>query len=92
MGLFDIANHLVNFTAPAAFVAIFTAFFARTLLFRRVGLPGLRRLAVYCFVASLAALVAGLVFFGRDGKIASYAAMVMACATVPWVMAQGRRG
>ena len=92
MGLLDIANHLINFTAPAAFVAIFTAFFARSALFGTARLPGFLRLAIYCFVASLIVLVVGLSFFGRDGKMASYAVMVLVCASVPWAMARGRRG
>lgn len=92
MGLFDILNHLVNFTAPAAFVAIFTAFFARAVLHGKLSLPGFRRLAATCFVASLLVLVAGLGYFGRDGKMATYAVMVLTCATVPWVLARGWRG
>jgi hypothetical protein len=92
MGLFDIVNHFSNFTAPAAFVAIFTAFFARTVLPGKARLPGFRRLATYCFLAAFVALVAGLWSFGRDGKMASYAAMVLACATVPWVLSRGWRG
>lgn len=91
MGLIDILNHLVNFTAPAAFAAIVTAFFARTVLFRKVSLPGFRRLAAFCFIACLLVLVAGLWSFGRDGKMATYAAMVLVCATVPWVLARGWR-
>lgn len=92
MGFFDIVNHLSNFTAPAAFVAIFTAFFARTVLPGTTRLPGFRRLATYCFLAAFAALAAGLWSFGRDGKMASYAAMLLACATVPWVLSRGWRG
>jgi hypothetical protein len=66
MGLLDIINHLLNFTAPAAFVAVFTAFFARAVLFRHLSLPGFRRLAGACFLASVLVLVAGLAFLGRD--------------------------
>lgn len=92
MGFFDVANHLFNFTAPAAFVAIVTAFFARTVLPGKVSRPGFRRLVLSCFGASLLVLVAGLWFFGRDGKMASYALMVLACATVPWFLARSWRG
>jgi hypothetical protein len=31
-------------------------------------------------------LLAGLWFFGRDGKMLTYAALVVASATVQWVM------
>ncbi len=91
MGLFDAVNHLLNFTAPAAFVALFTALFARVLLRKARSLPGFWSLAGFCFAASLLVLLAGLVVFGRDGRMATYAAMVLVCATVPWVMARAWR-
>ena len=34
-------------------------------------------------------LVIGLLLLGRDGKMASYAAMSLACATSQWLMARG---
>ena len=37
-------------------------------------------------------LALGLWFFGRDGKIATYSAMVLMCATSQWVMLRGWRG
>jgi hypothetical protein len=36
-------------------------------------------------------LFAGLWFFGHDGKMASYGAMVLACATSQWVLLRGWR-
>jgi hypothetical protein len=62
MGLLDVVNHLLNFTAPAAFMAVFTAFFARAVLFRKRRLPGFRRLAGISFLAGLLVLVAGWPF------------------------------
>jgi len=44
----------------------------------------LRRLGMWASAAGLAALVAGLVVFGRDGKMATYGAMVIACAAGLW--------
>ena len=37
-------------------------------------------------VAVLLVLVAGLVFFGHDGKMLTYAAMVVVAATCQWVL------
>jgi amino acid transporter len=91
MGFLDVVNHLLNFTAPAAFMAVFTAFFARAVLFRKRKLPGLPRLAGVCFLAGLLVLVAGLAIFGRDGRMMTYAGMAMACATVPWLAARAWR-
>ena len=88
MGLIDILNHLLNFTAPAVTVALLTAFFGPRLLFRKVGMPGFRVLAGVCLGVGLAVSLAGLWLLGRDGRMATYATMVVACATVPWVLAR----
>ena len=41
--------------------------------------------------AGLAALGAGLWFFGRDGKMATYAVLVIAVATAQWLTARAWR-
>ncbi len=84
MGPLDLLNHLLNFAAPALAVGVLLALLA-PLLYRKV--PSARTLyaqAAINFVAGLGALVGGLVCFGRDGKMASYAAMVLACAVSQW--------
>ena len=48
--------------------------------------PYLRAMAAINFIVSLAALLLGLVFFGRDGKMATYSGMVLMCATSQWLM------
>jgi hypothetical protein len=40
---------------------------------------------------SIAILVAGLMLLGRDGKMLSYAALVVGCATTQWVLLRGWR-
>ncbi len=42
-------------------------------------------------VAGVLALGLGLWFFGNDGKMASYAAMVIAIASSQWLVARGGR-
>ena len=37
------------------------------------------------FLAGAAALVGGLVLFGRDGKMLTYAAMLVAIASAQWL-------
>lgn len=37
------------------------------------------------------ALLAGLAYFGNDGKMATYAALVVACASSQWVLVKGWR-
>jgi hypothetical protein len=84
MGPLDLLNHLLNFVAPACVVGLLLAILA-PLFFRRVPVAhSLRAQAIINVTAGLLALVGGLVVFGRDGKMASYAAMVLACATSQW--------
>jgi hypothetical protein len=44
------------------------------------------------FVVGCAVLVAGLIVLGRDGKMLTYAALVLGCATCQWVLVRGWRG
>ena len=84
MGPLDLLNHLLNFAAPALFVGLMLALLA-PILYKKVPVAhGLRAQVAINFVAGLVALVGGLVFFGRDGKMLSYAAMVLACAASQW--------
>lgn len=84
MDFWDLLLHLLNFAAPALAVGWGLAL-ASAVLYRKV--PAARmitaRAAINC-VAGLLALGLGLVLFGRDGKIATYAAMVLACAASQW--------
>ncbi len=84
MGPLDLLNHLLNFAAPALLVAGVLAFLAPALM-RNKALARTRfaQIAIN-FVVGLLALLVGLVFFGRDGKMLSYAALVLACATSQW--------
>ena len=41
------------------------------------------------FAVGVAVLAAGLVLWGRDGKMLTYAALVVACATCQWVLVRG---
>ena len=50
------------------------------------------RLSIWAAGASLFACVAGLVISGHDGKMSTYAAMVLACALGLWWAGWRRRG
>ena len=41
------------------------------------------------FAVCLALLLLGLVFFGRDGKMATYALLVLGAATTQWMLVRG---
>jgi small basic protein len=40
-------------------------------------------------VLGTAILAGGLVFWGVDGKMATYSALVIACGTAQWLMCKG---
>ncbi len=75
--------HLAGFIAPAFFVALVLWTVPR---FRRAGRArqGARLEAFMLVVAGVVVLLAGLVFFERDGKIATYAALVAVQGTLAW--------
>ncbi len=80
MGPFDLLNHLLNFVAPALFVGILLALLAPVFIQNRPVALSLSTQAAINSGAGAIALAAGLWFFGRDGKMASYGAMLLACA------------
>ena len=91
MDFFELFDHLLNFAAPALAVALLVTAAAPLVLPRtKAGPAWWVRLAINC-AAGLAALGAGLWYFGRDGKMATYAALVFAVATVQWLVARAWR-
>ena len=92
MNALAVADHLLSFLAPAFVVALLVLLLGRWLLPRAGARPGWRASLAINFVAGAAALAAGLWYFGRDGKMATYAAMVLAVATAEWLAARGWRG
>lgn len=91
MGPIDFLWHLLSFAAPAASVALLVALAARLLFPRRPETGSWWLHAAINSVAGLIALGAGLWYFGTDGKIASYGALVGAVATSQWICARAWR-
>lgn len=93
MGSSEQIIHVLNFIAPAWGVALFCVFVARAIA--RAGLPvsrwGLLKQTVVSAVLGMVALGGGLFVWGVDGKMASYAALVMVCGTAQWLMCLGWR-
>ena len=84
MGPLDAINHLLNLFLPAVALGALAAALAKLLWRRELAAVPWRRLAVPAAGASAAVVLAGLVVFGRDGRMAMYAAMVAACAFTLW--------
>ena len=76
--------HLMNFCAPAVGIGGISALVAR--LVWRGELRQTRFVALWAWASGAAALasIAGLIAFERDGRMATYAAMVIACAAALW--------
>jgi hypothetical protein len=91
MGPLDLLNHLLNFVAPALFVGILICLSTRVFMRRTAGGLSLGKQMVVNVVVGTAAMAGGLLIFGRDGKMASYAALVICCATSQWCMSRSWR-
>ena len=76
--------HLANFVLPAVGVGALTAALCKLLWRRSLARTPWFTLAWQASAARLAVLVAGLVITGHDGRMITYAGLVVACAAVPW--------
>lgn len=84
MSPLDALWHLLNFFAAAAVTGLLTAAMAR-LAWRRALQPiGWWRLVAWSVGPAMLVSVAALVLSGRDGRMSSLAAMVVACALGIW--------
>jgi hypothetical protein len=92
MGPLDAFWHLANLIAPGLGLGLIAAALAKLLWRRELAAVPWRRLATWAASASIAALLAGLVISGRDGRMGTYGAMVMACAAALWWTGFRRRG
>ena len=79
MGPLDQLNHLLNFMAPAVAVGAFLALFGPILMSKRPEAQVFIVQVAINSIAGLLVLVLGLWFFGNDGKMATYAAMLLFC-------------
>lgn len=93
MTALNLTNQLLNFMAPAAFVALLLVLLTRVtprfFTSKRSKAPTLFVQAAIIFIANLLLLLAGLLLFGRDGKMASYALMALGAATCQWLLLRG---
>ena len=83
--------HLLSFMAPAFAVALLVALVGGLLIPRQPQTRSWWLQAAINFVVGLLALGAGLWYFGVDGKMASYAALVLVVASCQWFCARAWR-
>ena len=91
MGPIDLLNHLLNFAAPAAWLALLVTLVARIFIKNRPVALTLPAQAAINFVVAVMVLGIGLWVFGRDGKMLTYTGMALLSATSQWVMLRGWR-
>ncbi len=85
MGSLDLLNHCFNFLAPALAAGFLVAIIA-PIWFKKSRAPGgMLAQGLMNTLSGALALACGLWFFGNDGKMATYAAMVMLVASCQWV-------
>jgi uncharacterized membrane protein YoaK (UPF0700 family) len=86
MDFFDAVLHALNFMMPALLVALFVSVAGYFYKENKALPPALYKKFAINFIVCAAVLWIGLIVTGRDGKILTYAAMVIASGTVQWVM------
>ena len=93
MTAYLLADHILNLVAPAAFVALMlvllTRLFSGFSKAKKSARHSLWAEAAIIFIANIAVLVAGLIVFGNDGKMATYAALVVVAGICQWALRRG---
>ena len=92
MGVLALLNHVLNFLAPALWLALGLTLTSR--LFMKKRAPSVTPLAQTAILSAAGGgvLLVGLVLLGRDGKMLTYAALVLVCASVQAWLQRGVRG
>jgi hypothetical protein len=91
MSPLDVLWHVLNFIAPAVGVALLAASLAKLSWRNELAAVPWRRLVLWAGAAGVLTLIAGLAVFGRDGRMATYAALVLTSALVLWWVGFVRR-
>jgi hypothetical protein len=84
MAPLDALWHLLNLFLPALGTGLLAAGGAKLLWRRELAAVRWRALAVAAVAGGALVTVAGLVVFGRDGRMATYGAMVLVIALTLW--------
>ena len=93
MTAYLLLDHILNFIAPAAVVAMLLVLLARVfrrfLVSKKPYTQSVGAQSAIIFIVNVVVLALGLVIFGNDGKMATYAALVVASALCQWVLFRG---
>jgi hypothetical protein len=86
MDVMSLLFHLFNFVAPACAVAAWMALVSPLVMRTYPSWRSWRRQFFFNSIVGVVVLLAGLLWFGNDGKVITYAAMVLACASTQWLL------
>jgi len=89
MGALALLNHAINFLAPALWLALLVPLLARVFMKKRPAALTLSAQIAINFVIGCGVLIAGLLLFGRDGKMLTYLGLVVMAATTQWWLQRG---
>jgi hypothetical protein len=88
MGILALVNHVINFLAPALWLALLLPLLSRIFIRNKPVVRAISAQVAINFVVCSVVLGAGLVVFGRDGKMLTYLALVVLGATSQWFMSR----
>ena len=95
MTAYLLTDHLLNIMAPAAVMAVLLVMLNRfgSLLFRSKDLevPDFTTSLAIIFIVNIGILSVGLVGFGHDGTMATYAAMVVGAALALMMLTRSKK-
>lgn len=89
MGLFDVFFHLLNLIAPALLIAGVLALVGRKIIPPGPKTYATRTIWLVNMLVGTAILILGMLVFGHDGKIATYALLIVVQAGVQVLLGQG---
>jgi hypothetical protein len=84
MAPMDALWHLLNFLEPAVGVPLIAALLVKLLWWRELKSVAFKGLFAWAMGAGVVVWVAGLLILGQDGRMATYAALVLAVAITLW--------
>lgn len=89
MSALDFLFHLLSFLAPALFISVALAGGARLVWRKQPHLLPWHQMAAINALLGILVLALGLVLTGQDGRMGTYAVLVLALGTCQWLMSSG---
>lgn len=84
MGTLAAINHAMNFFAPVVWLALLLPLCARVLFRKKAVARKISGQVALHLVVGGMVLLAGMLVFGRDGKMLTYVALVLGATSTQW--------